>query len=33
LQAQGYGDKKPLMPNVSEMNRARNRRVQLIIKK
>jgi outer membrane protein OmpA-like peptidoglycan-associated protein len=33
LQAQGYGDKKPLMPNVSEMNRARNRRVQLMIKK
>jgi outer membrane protein OmpA-like peptidoglycan-associated protein len=33
LQAQGYGDKKPLMPNVSEANRARNRRVQLMIKK
>ena len=33
LIAKGYGQEKPLVPNVSDRNRARNRRVQLIIKK
>jgi outer membrane protein OmpA-like peptidoglycan-associated protein len=33
LQAKGYGDTKPLMPNSTEANRAKNRRVQLMIKK
>jgi outer membrane protein OmpA-like peptidoglycan-associated protein len=33
LQAKGYGDTKPLMPNNTEANKARNRRVQLMIKK
>jgi outer membrane protein OmpA-like peptidoglycan-associated protein len=33
LQAKGYGDTKPLVPNVTEFNRARNRRVQLMVKK
>lgn len=31
LDAKGYGQDKPLAPNVSAANRARNRRVQLII--
>ncbi len=31
LEARGYGPDKPLVPNVSEANRARNRRVQLIV--
>jgi outer membrane protein OmpA-like peptidoglycan-associated protein len=31
LTAKGYGQEKPLVPNVSDFNRARNRRVQLII--
>lgn len=31
LTAKGYGQDKPLVPNVTEANRARNRRVQLII--
>jgi len=33
LTAMGYGQERPLVPNVSNANRARNRRVQLIIKK
>ena len=33
LTAKGYGQEKPLLPNVSAANRARNRRVQLIITK
>jgi outer membrane protein OmpA-like peptidoglycan-associated protein len=33
LDAKGYGQEKPLVPNVSAANRARNRRVQLMIKK
>jgi outer membrane protein OmpA-like peptidoglycan-associated protein len=33
LQAKGYGDTKPLMPNNNEVNRAKNRRVQLMVKK
>jgi outer membrane protein OmpA-like peptidoglycan-associated protein len=33
LTAKGYGQDKPLVPNVTEANRARNRRVQLIIQK
>jgi len=33
LQAKGYGDTKPLMPNTTEANKAKNRRVQLMIKK
>ena len=32
LQAKGYGDTKPLMPNNTEANKAKNRRVQLMIK-
>jgi outer membrane protein OmpA-like peptidoglycan-associated protein len=31
LEAKGYGQEKPLVPNVSDANRARNRRVQIII--
>ncbi|MCL4749369.1 MAG: OmpA family protein [Myxococcales bacterium] len=31
LDAKGYGQDKPLVPNVSPANRARNRRVQLMI--
>jgi outer membrane protein OmpA-like peptidoglycan-associated protein len=31
LEAKGYGEKKPLVPNVTEGNRQRNRRVQFII--
>lgn len=31
LTAKGYGDTVPLQPNDSEINRARNRRVQLVI--
>ena len=31
LTAKGYGDTKPLAPNVTETNKARNRRVQFII--
>jgi outer membrane protein OmpA-like peptidoglycan-associated protein len=31
LTAKGYGQEKPLVPNVSDFNRSRNRRVQLII--
>jgi outer membrane protein OmpA-like peptidoglycan-associated protein len=33
LQAKGYGDTKPLMPNNNEANRAKNRRVQLMVNK
>jgi outer membrane protein OmpA-like peptidoglycan-associated protein len=32
LEAKGYGDTKPLLPNTTEPNKARNRRVQLLIK-
>jgi outer membrane protein OmpA-like peptidoglycan-associated protein len=32
LEAKGYGDTKPLLPNTTESNRARNRRVQLMVK-
>ena len=31
LVAKGYGEKKPLAPNVTAANRARNRRVQFVI--
>jgi outer membrane protein OmpA-like peptidoglycan-associated protein len=31
LTAKGYGEKKPLVPNVTDANRSRNRRVQFII--
>jgi outer membrane protein OmpA-like peptidoglycan-associated protein len=31
LSARGYGDLKPLVPNVTELNKQRNRRVQFII--
>lgn len=31
LTAKGYGDSKPLVPNVTELNKQRNRRVQFII--
>ncbi len=33
LRAKGYGDTKPLMPNNNEVNRAKNRRVQLMVNK
>jgi outer membrane protein OmpA-like peptidoglycan-associated protein len=33
LTAHGYGQEKPLVPNTNEANRAKNRRVQLIIQK
>jgi outer membrane protein OmpA-like peptidoglycan-associated protein len=33
LTAHGYGQEKPLVPNTSEKNRAKNRRVQLVITK
>lgn len=33
ITARGYGQDKPLVPNTNEANRARNRRVQLIIQK
>jgi outer membrane protein OmpA-like peptidoglycan-associated protein len=32
LEARGYGFAQPLVPNITEENRARNRRVQFIIK-
>ncbi len=32
LNARGYGQDKPVVPNVSDANRAKNRRVQLMIK-
>jgi outer membrane protein OmpA-like peptidoglycan-associated protein len=31
LVAKGYGDTKPIVPNVTELNKQRNRRVQFII--
>lgn len=31
LEAKGYGQDKPLVPNVNDANRAKNRRVQIII--
>jgi OmpA-OmpF porin, OOP family len=33
LEAKGFGDSRPLVPNLTPDNRARNRRVQFIIKK
>jgi chemotaxis protein MotB len=33
LTSHGYGQDKPLVPNTSEKNRAKNRRVQLVIMK
>jgi outer membrane protein OmpA-like peptidoglycan-associated protein len=33
LTSHGYGQDKPLVPNTSEKNRAKNRRVQLVIVK
>jgi outer membrane protein OmpA-like peptidoglycan-associated protein len=33
LTARGYGQEKPLVPNTNDANRAKNRRVQLIIQK
>jgi outer membrane protein OmpA-like peptidoglycan-associated protein len=32
LEAKGYGDTKPLLPNTNEANKAKNRRVQIVIK-
>jgi outer membrane protein OmpA-like peptidoglycan-associated protein len=32
LDAKGYGQERPLVPNISDANRAKNRRVQLIIR-
>jgi outer membrane protein OmpA-like peptidoglycan-associated protein len=32
LEAKGYGQTRPLVPNITPANRARNRRVQFIIK-
>src|SRR6185436_14754703 len=33
LSARGYGQEKPLVPNTNEANKAKNRRVQLMISK
>jgi len=33
MEAKGYGDTKPLVPNLTPRNRARNRRVQFMIRK
>ena len=33
MQAKGYGQEKPVVPNTSDGNRARNRRVQILIVK
>jgi outer membrane protein OmpA-like peptidoglycan-associated protein len=33
LTARGYGQEKPLVPNTNEANKAKNRRVQLMIQK
>ncbi len=33
FEVKGYGESKPLVPNTSEKNRAKNRRVEIIIKK
>jgi OOP family OmpA-OmpF porin len=33
LEAKGYGDSRPIVPNLTPDNRARNRRVQFMIKK
>ncbi len=33
LTARGYGQEKPLLPNTNEANKAKNRRVQLMIQK
>jgi outer membrane protein OmpA-like peptidoglycan-associated protein len=33
LTVKGYGDAKPLVPNTTEANRAKNNRVQLVVKK
>src|SRR5439155_170045 len=33
LTARGYGQEKPLVPNTNDANRAKNRRVQLMIQK
>ena len=32
LEAKGYGDTRPIVPNLTPGNRARNRRVQFIVK-
>ena len=32
LTPKGYGDSKPIVPNVTDLNRQRNRRVQFVIK-
>jgi outer membrane protein OmpA-like peptidoglycan-associated protein len=32
LTAKGYGDERPLQPNLTERARARNRRVQMVIR-
>jgi outer membrane protein OmpA-like peptidoglycan-associated protein len=32
LSAKGYGDTQPLLPNITERNRAKNRRVQFILR-
>ena len=31
LQAMGYGQTRPLVPNITSANRARNRRVQFVV--
>jgi OmpA-OmpF porin, OOP family len=33
LTVKGYGDAKPLAPNTTEANRAKNNRVQLVVRK
>jgi outer membrane protein OmpA-like peptidoglycan-associated protein len=32
LEAKGYGASRPLVPNITPLNRARNRRIELLIK-
>jgi outer membrane protein OmpA-like peptidoglycan-associated protein len=33
LEARGFGQERPLVPNLTSANRARNRRVQFMIRK
>jgi outer membrane protein OmpA-like peptidoglycan-associated protein len=30
---QGFGDEKPILPNINKENRKRNRRVEIYLKK
>ena len=33
LETKGYGESKPLLPNTSEFNKSRNRRVEIMMRK